>query len=203
MGAEAVAAYRRLMRALADVYRAEGRPGGDQAAAAYERAAEAAPPLDAVPYRLDAVIREATRGAEHPAAVAAREAHEVLRWSATGILDEQIPTAVSDMFAVVVLIGPTGMFRTDEVSSGLFVQVPNRYYPLHAHAAEETYAMLAGEAEWTLEGHAPARRRAGDLIHHPAEAGHATRTLARPILAAWRWSGDLRRETYRLLEDTA
>ena len=195
-------AFRRLLLALADIYAGEGRPGGDQAAAAYRRAADDLPVLRPhPPYRLDDAIRTASEDAAHPAARAAREAHPVLRWSATGILDEHIPTAVSDVFAVVSLIGPGAMVEAEGVRAGLFMQVADTYYPLHAHAAEETYVMLAGSGEWTLEGHPPASRTAGDYIHHPSGAGHATRTGPRPLLAAWRWSGDIGLESYRLLED--
>lgn len=202
--ADPATAFRDLLAAMADVYAAEGRPGADAAAEAYRRAAETAPPPEPhPPYRLDAAIRAATEGATHPAAIAARAAQPVLRWSATGILDDQIPTKVSDIFAVVSLIGPGAMVEAEGVRSGLFMQVAGAFYPLHAHAAEETYVMLAGEGEWTCLPGEPARRKAGDYIHHPSDAPHATRTFERPLLAAWRWSGDIGLESYRILEETA
>ena len=195
-------AFRRLLRELAAVYRAEDRPGARAAAEAYERAAEAELALEpAVPYRLDAQIRKALARARHPAARAAREAHRWLRWSATGILDEHIPSRVSDVFAVVSLIGPGAMVEAEGVRSGLFMQVADTYYPLHGHAAEETYVMLAGRGQWTLEGRRPAWRRPGAHIHHPAGMGHATRTGPRPLVATWRWSGDIGLESYRILEE--
>ena len=201
MPEDAAAAFGELLRALAGVWRAEGRPGGDMAADAYARAAASAPrPPPATPYRLDADILAATEGADHPAAVAARAAHRVLGWSATGILDQYIPPAVSDMFAVVALIGPGAMVEAEGVRAGLFMQRAGTYYPLHSHNAEETYAMLAGIGEWTLADRPPATRRAGDFIHHPAGAPHATRTGDRPLMAAWRWSGDIGLESYRMLE---
>lgn len=196
-------AFRTLLSALADIYRAEGRPGGDAVAEAYERAArEAPPPAPAVPYRLDAVIRAALAGADHPAAVAAREAHSCLRWTATGILDDQIPSSVSDIFAVVSLIGPGAMVETDGVRAGLFMQVAGAWYPPHAHNAEETYVMLAGEGEWSLDDAPPVRHGPGSYIHHPSNGAHATRTGLKALVAAWRWSGDIGLESYRLVEDT-
>lgn len=200
---DTASAFRRLLLALAEVYRAEGRPGGDAAADAYARAAgQDHDLLPAAPYRLDAEIRASMAGADHPAAVAARDAHPVLRWSATGILDEQIPTRVSDIFAVVSLIGPGAMVETQGVRAGLFMQVADAWYPPHAHAAEETYVMLAGEGEWTLDDAAAVRCGPGTYIHHPSEGVHATRTGGGPLLAAWRWSGDIGLESYRLVEET-
>lgn len=195
-------AFRALLGALAEVFRAEGRPGGDQTAAAYARAVETRVALiRQPPYRLDAEIRAATLHARHPAAKAARAAHPVLCWSATGILETQIPTRVSDIFAVVSLIGPGAMIEAEEVRAGLFVQVADAWYPPHAHNAEETYVMLAGEGAWTLGQGRAVRRRTGAYVHHPSGAAHATRTGARPLLAAWRWSGDIGTESYRLLEE--
>lgn len=197
-------AFRSLLLELAQVFRAEGRPGGTAAAEAYERAAESPFMLVQQPfYRLDHEIRAAFARARHPAARAARVAHPCLRWSAASIPEEQIPARVSNVFAVVSLIGPGAMFESEAVRSGLFVQVANAYYPPHAHAAEETYVMLAGQGEWTLDHRRPLRRRTGDYIHHPPGVGHATRTGPRPLLAAWRWSGDIGLESYRLLEEHA
>lgn len=138
-------AFRSLLLELSQVFRAEGRPGGTAAAEEYERAAESPFMLVQQPfYRLDHEIRAAFARARLPAARAARVAHPCLRWSAASIPEEQIPARVSDVFAVVSLIGPGAMFESEGVRSGLFVQVANAYYPLHAHAAEETYVMLAG-----------------------------------------------------------
>lgn len=199
---ESMSAFRDLLLALADVFDAEGRSGGAETASAYRQAAGIGiQPTPASAYRLDDVIRSASHEARHPAAIAARNAHHLLPWSATGILDDQIPETVSGVFAVASIIGPDAMIKTDGIRSGLFVQAENAYYPLHAHAAEETYVMLAGEGIWTLGHNRPDTRVAGDYIFHPSFTAHATRTTGRPILAAWRWSGNIGRESYRMLEE--
>ena len=95
------------------------------------------------------------------------------------------------------------MFEAEGVRAGLLVQRANTYYPLHAHEAEETYVMLAGEGIWRRGAERPARRRPGDVIFHPSKIPHATRTGARPLFAAWRWSGDIGLESYRLVPDNA
>ena len=192
-------AFRALLNALADAYGAEDRAGAQELVALLREGAESAVPEPAQPYRYDAAIRAATEGADHPAAVAARGAHGLLRWSATGILDELIPETVSDMFAVAPLVGPGTVIYSDRVRAGLFMQLAGSFYPAHAHSAEETYIMLAGEAEWQLDLGDWHRHGPGAMIHHPSEAPHATRTGTVPILAAWRWSGDVRSETYRMV----
>lgn len=66
-------------------------------------------------------------------------------------------------------------------------------YPMHSHAPEELYLVLAGEVWWQAEGdpEAPAWRRAGDLIHHPAHRQHALTAGDTPVLllALWRGGG--------------
>ena len=196
----ALAAFRDLLRALANAYSEEDRDGARELVALLREGAETAAPEPATPYKYDAAILAATESATHPAAKAARKAHGLLQWSATGILDELIPTAVSDMFAVVPLIGAGAPVESDTVRAGLFMQLSGSVYPPHAHSAEETYIMLAGQADWQLNLGDWHRHGPGEMIHHPSEAPHATRAGALPIIAAWRWSGDIRSETYRMIE---
>lgn len=197
-------AYRALLTAMADVFAAEGRPGADAAADVLARAAvHAAPPTRAPAHRMDALIREAGSEATHPAARAAYAAHETLSWVGADVLDDHIPTSVSDIFAVVFLVGPEHPIRSDAVRAGLYFQRRRSYYQLHDHSAEETYATLAGEAAWTVGDAAPMRLGVGGLSHHASRVRHATRTFDTHLLAAWRWSGDVRPETYRLLDDSA
>lgn len=192
-------AFRALLNALADAYGQEDRAGARELVSLLREGAESAAPEPAAPYRYDTAILAATERAFHPAAKAARAAHGLLRWSATGILDTLIPTPVSDMFAVAPLVGPGAVIESQRVRAGLFMQLPDSLYPPHAHSAEETYVMLAGEADWQLDLGDWHRHGPGAMIHHPSEAPHATRTATLPILAAWRWSGDVRSETYRMV----
>ena len=148
---------------------------------------------------MEMAILSATERATHRAAVAARQSHSLLPWSRTGILDEQISEEVSSVFAVATLVGPGAIIDREEIRGGLYVQRSGAFYPPHAHDAEETYAMLAGTADWQMDFGDWHRADPGDLIHHPSESPHATRTSALPILAAWRWSGDVSPATYRMV----
>lgn len=196
-----VNAFRDLIMSLAAVYEQEDRPGARDLVSTMRAGADAVQPQPARPYNLEPVILAASEGATHPAARAVRAAHSVLAWSATGIMDELIPTEVSDLFAVVSLVGPAAPIPSETCRAGLFVQRSGAFYPPHAHSAEETYVMLAGTAEWQVDFGPWRRHGPGDMIHHPSEAPHATRTGTIPILAAWRWSGDIRSETYRMVSN--
>ena len=197
---EPIDAFRDLLLSLADIYSQEGREGGNAIADAYRTGAETVKPTPCPRYdAMEMAILSATERATHRAAIAARRAHAVLPWSRTGILDEQIGKDVSSVFAVATLVGPGALIERKDVRGGLYVQRSGTFYPPHAHDAEETYAMLAGNADWQMEFGDWHRADPGDLIHHPSEAPHATRTGALPILAAWRWSGDISPATYRMV----
>ncbi|GMG82022.1 hypothetical protein LNKW23_12350 [Paralimibaculum aggregatum] len=192
-----------LFRALADVYAAEGRAGGDAAAAAYREAAgrlDAAPPARPHPplHLLVTECRAALAAASHPAARAALAAEALLPWRSSDVPGSALNASARALFAVAPLIGPGALVEIAGLRAGLFLQRPEALYPLHAHAAEETYAVLHGAADWTLDA-VTTRHDAGALIHHPAHGAHATRTGPAPMLAAWRWSGDIRLETYRMV----
>jgi hypothetical protein len=42
-----------------------------------------------------------------------------------------------------------GVETADALRTGLFMQRPNSYYPLHNHDAVETYVMIKGVGYWT------------------------------------------------------
>ena len=197
---EPIDAFRDLLLSLAGIYSKEGREGGDAIAEAYRSGIETAKPTPCPRYdAMEIAILSATERATQRAAIAARQAHSVLPWSRTGILDEQISEEVSSVFAVVTLVGPGAIIDREDVRGGLYVQRSAAFYPPHAHDAEETYVMLAGTADWQMDFGDWHRADPGDLIHHPSEAPHATRTSALPILAAWRWSGDISPASYRMV----
>jgi len=66
-------------------------------------------------------------------------------------------------------------------------------YPMHSHAPEELYLVLAGEVWWEAEGdpNSPELRKAGDVIHHPPHRRHSLTSGNKPtlLLALWRGGG--------------
>ncbi len=64
-------------------------------------------------------------------------------------------------------------------------------YPMHSHAPEELYLVLAGKVWWEAEGEpkAPSWRFAGDVIHHPPHRRHALTAGDAPVLVLALWRG--------------
>ncbi|MDR0528124.1 MAG: AraC family ligand binding domain-containing protein [Zoogloeaceae bacterium] len=89
------------------------------------------------------------------------------------------------------LVGPVAPFKSHSVCLGITAMDAGLFYPIHAHPAVETYVVLFGTAEWTLENETRARPP-GALILHPSDAAHAMRAGAdSPLLAVYTWRGEV------------
>ncbi len=105
---------------------------------------------------------------------------------------------VVDAYAFIEILGPDGIWFSDRLRFGLYLQAPGVFYPPHDHEAEEFYYVLAGDAEWQRNGQAFASRPPGALIHHAPRDRHAMKTGNGPLLAMWMWTGDIDMKTYRI-----
>lgn len=92
-------------------------------------------------------------------------------------------------FACYEFLGDGGPFQCEGMR-GFIVYMPSHlWYPFHYHPSEELYFILAGEAEFRIEGEAPKTLRAGDAVYHPSGVHHATETKDSPFLAWVLWRG--------------
>ena len=58
--------------------------------------------------------------------------------------------------------------------------------------------MISGTAEWTVGANGYEQASPGACIHHPAWVPHGRRMRRDVFLGAWRWSGELDLNTFRL-----
>ncbi len=191
--------FRDLVLAIADLYAAEGRPGGDATAQALRLAAETLrqPGPAAVPPHADQ-LKRALISSPHPIATLITTALPFIRWQHAGLSDGRIRADVAVQMLTAELIGPTGMIPCDTLRAGLFLQASDVAYNTRSHAAEETYVALTDTGLWSVNHAEPAPRPAGEVIFHPSMAPHATYTGDQPLLALWRWSGDIGWNSYAM-----
>lgn len=99
--------------------------------------------------------------------------------------------AFVDELAVGVLVGPGAPRPSWALILGLFLQGPHTRYPPHAHAADEVYAIVAGEPAFQSGAHAPFQPQpAGSVVLHPGGLPHAITTGDSPLLAVYAWRGE-------------
>ena len=190
-------AFGGLLDALAVAFDAEERPGGAAAAAAL-RDAKSSPYRRVASETDPGEILEAACG--HPDALpvaaqvlASRHLIDWTSWSGEGLAED-----VSANLYTAELVGPDGHVAAGGVRVGLLVSAPYTDYPVSSHSGEETYLVMSGVAEWTVDGGPYEARQPGALIHHPAWVPHGRRTLDQPFLGAWRWSGNLDLSSFRV-----
>ncbi|MCP5088188.1 MAG: hypothetical protein GY952_15455 [Rhodobacteraceae bacterium] len=192
-------AVRDLLQELAVLYGAEGRSGGDAAAAALTRVARELPdnlPLQPTHYEL--VLRTGMAFDPQPLAEKALAALPYIQWGGSDLREDRIPEKLANDMPMCQLVGPDGMFFDAEVRVGLWMQTAGVIYGPRSHAAEETFLLLAGEAEWHAEGRENAIIASGATVHHPSWIAHTTITHHKPVLCAWRWSGEIGFDKYKL-----
>ncbi len=111
-----------------------------------------------------------------------------LAWGQTYATDE-VPAGFLKGYGWSELVGARGPYASPDLALGFLLLGPDTIYPLHRHAAEEVYVVLAGTAEWR-RGRAPFQPRPpGTVIHHPPWLPHAMRTAREPLLALYLWRG--------------
>ncbi|MEM6461525.1 MAG: dimethylsulfonioproprionate lyase family protein [Pseudomonadota bacterium] len=190
-------AFKQLLLFLADLYRTEGRAGGDQAAAALYNAVDRFPRYLPEPYNyLPGAAETALKMSPHPKAEIVAAALPLIRWFRATDSMQSIGDDVGARMLVSELIGPDGMIYCADTRVGLFVQCPNLDYPTRKHGAEETYVVLGGEAYWNSGTNPPALKKTGDWVYHRSHIAHRSLTVDKPTIAAWRWTGDIRYEAY-------
>jgi mannose-6-phosphate isomerase-like protein (cupin superfamily) len=94
-------------------------------------------------------------------------------------------------FACYCLIGGGGPYVSDSLGAYVVYMPPGLFYPYHHHPAEELYFILAGEAEFLMEGAPSKTLRPGDHVLHPSNRPHATCTHAHPFMALVLWRGNM------------
>ncbi len=188
-----------LLSGLADLFAVENRPGGDAAASALRDLISrpfSLPPAQALDNT--GSCADALNIRPHPIAATVLAALPLICWRHFGLENGRVPRDIALRMATSELIGPDGMLPHDTVRVGLFMQTAGLDYIPHSHPAEETFIMLGGSGYWTCNDSAPILSAAGAIIHHPSGAPHATVTREEPLIAAWRWTGDICLVGYRL-----
>ncbi|MCB2135223.1 MAG: hypothetical protein KDE08_04650 [Rhodobacteraceae bacterium] len=188
-----------LLRSLSAICVTEGRSAADRTAAALLAGA----PDDSFGLRpptvFDIAIRSLLSKGGHPAAAAILSAQDCLPWVDNAIA-RPLSAEAADISTYATLLGPDGPIFAADLRLGLYYQRPDTYYALHNHDADETYAIICGEALWT-SGEDVRMRGPGSMIHHPSLMPHAFRSGPEGFLALWRWSGDINLHSYAFLPD--
>ncbi len=186
-----------LVRQAADVYFATGNPLAEGLKPQLLRSLDA--PIEVKPGSVPALSQLGTALSAHDAHPIARSIAELadgLLWLDVRAMQELEQTR--DRHAYVEIVGPEGVFASQNIRFGLYLQSAGTVYPDHRHAAVELYYVVSGTAQWSKGEEPFAPQAPGNLIHHQSMQKHATTTLAEPLLAMWVWIGDISADSYEV-----
>ena len=182
---------------LADLYDGENRTNGTETATALRNAVpEISKDWPLTLNQKPGLAQTALEIDPHPQSQIILSALPYLRW---GDFSGSIANLKAERFASMQaceLLGPTGMIKHNDFRVGIYIQDPHFDYPTRTHSAEETYIALGGVGYWGTNGKKPVRKQTGDIIYHPSMIEHQNITKAEPMIAAWRWSGDISYDNY-------
>jgi mannose-6-phosphate isomerase-like protein (cupin superfamily) len=126
-------------------------------------------------------------------AQAAAESNGKIKWRPplTDMSADPERAAFSRRHTAARVIGENGFLPSKGIIAGLTVQAPETYYPPHAHTAEESYWIIGGSGEWSVDEVPWFHVKAGDGVYHRSGAHHAMQTKAQPMLTVWLWTSHL------------
>lgn len=107
-----------------------------------------------------------------------------------------------DKAAMAMVVAATGPLAHPDVIVGIDVIGDNTVYPLHWHAAEEIYYIVAGTPYFRIGSSDWQARRPGEAAHIPADVPHAICNGDQPMIALYCWRGATQSEP-RFPVDTA
>lgn len=181
---------------LITIYQNEGSNNGLLTAKALDKIRDKTPNLKKNPNdELSNIFDSYISKKDHILAQQIKEISNYLPWersSMGGRIDEDLKKE----FIQFVLLGPTGIFKSNDYEVGILMQMPNIDYPARKHPAEETFFIIGGQGYFSKNDEPEVLGQVGDYIHHPSMVSHANRTENHHIIWSWRWSGDISLESY-------
>ncbi|MGH1575998.1 dimethylsulfonioproprionate lyase family protein [Planktotalea sp.] len=101
--------------------------------------------------------------------------------------DTNIAADFMERFGCYEIIGRDAPYASAKMRSFLVFQPPHLHYPWHHHPADEIYVVVAGEAEFHLDGRPSETLTTGQAAFHPSNAPHALTSHDHPVLAYVVW----------------
>ena len=188
----------KLFVALADVFSVEKRDGGNHAAKALIEASR----LIDTPKKFKSSFAKEVNASlmirEHPLNSLVLKASPFINWGGSDLREGRIPEDLANQMPMCELVGPDGLYFNETVRVGLWLQTKGVVYGPRKHAAEETFYIINGEAEWWTELKKTRLKGSGSYVFHSSNIQHKSITSDKHVFTAWRWSGDISFDKYVL-----
>lgn len=114
----------------------------------------------------------------------------VAPWKQTAAYLDAMPPGTADDYGYVKVLGPDSLAPATDVAIGIGIWGPGLHYPMHHHAAEEAYHVLAGHPTFRSEGGEWRGLATNEAFHQPPWAPHEQR-FDDACLLMWAWRGSV------------
>ncbi len=188
----------KLFLSLAEIYTAENRNGANLAAQALIQASSDINTPKLLENQFSREVKFAINLNGHFLNKLVDEALPFIQWGGSDLREGRMPENLANQMPMCELVGPDGMYFNKDVRVGLLLQKKNIVYGPRQHKAEETFFIFEGEAEWWDEKTSNKTAGSGTYIFHPSNILHTSITKNKSILTAWRWSGEIGFDKYKL-----
>jgi hypothetical protein len=117
------------------------------------------------------------------------DAAPILCWQNSYSIEDGFLQEYLDRYAWCDIIGPQGVYVSDQYRIGFGYWRKGLFYPSHSHEPEEIYWVIGGGGLFS-KGHESARYCGpGSVVHHEPYVWHSIDMIESPVLVLFLWRG--------------
>lgn len=116
-------------------------------------------------------------------------ASPTLAWQISYTADDGFGEEYLQRYAWCDVIGPNGIYLSDDHRIGFGYWRKGLFYPPHAHEPEEIYWVLSGTGLFTSGDQEPAYKGPGSIVHHEPHVWHSIDMRESAVLVMFLWKG--------------
>lgn len=125
---------------------------------------------------------------DDPLHLATKDVCDIARWKQSYSLDE-VGQAFLDAYGYIELVGPDGVYRSDQLRVFIGYWGPDIHYPWHRHEAVEIYQVISGAMRFETQDGNQIDIEEGDTHSHKSWQAHQMFIGPKGVLALALWKG--------------
>jgi hypothetical protein len=117
------------------------------------------------------------------------DAAPVLAWQNSYSIEDGFGQEYLNKYAWCDIIGPQGIYFSDQVRIGFGYWRKGLFYPSHSHEPEEIYWVIGGSGLFSKGDESAQHRGPGSVVHHQPYVWHSIDMTESPVLVVFLWKG--------------
>ena len=117
-------------------------------------------------------------------------ASPTLSWQNSYSIDDGFERDYLERSAWCDLVGPQGIYLSNECRIGFSYWRKGLFYPPHSHEPEEIYWVTGGTGLFTMGDKRAEQKGPGSIVHHEPNVWHSIDMSHSPVLVFFIWQGE-------------